>query len=585
MMPEHPTPAPRLAGLLACGLLMAATHGAAADDPVKQVDHLFVHGRIHTQDSSRSTVEAMAVRDGEIVGTGSEAELHRLVGPNTVRVDLGGRTVLPGLIDAHIHPAASAQDMDKCSLGDESLPAAGVLDKIRACLAANPGQPGSWFEVVQVNPSGLALDAAQLDGVLPDRPLVLEASDGHNVWANHPAMIAAGVTAETRDPTGGRVERDPQGRPAGGFRDSAQGLILGRIPRPDLETEAKMLAKAFAAMHAVGLTSVQDASVDDHLMSIYKRLWDTGRLDMRVRGSFRLVDLAAPPEKLIDEAKSFRARWAVNPDFLRADAVKIFADGVIESPSQTAALLAPYLDATGKPTANRGPTYVTPEALKQMVYLADSAGFTVHIHAIGDRAVRSALDAFDYTRDARAKAGLPASDNRHQIAHLELIDPADYPRFGKLGVIANFQLDWADVDAYVRGGTFPYLGPERSARLYPARSLRDAGAVIAGGSDWNVSTFDPFEAMERGVTRRIDRGSQPLAPDQALTLQDMVDAYTINAARALRQETTTGSLEPGRHADFIVLTKDPFALDPYDIHTVRVGETWVAGKQVYRDTR
>ena len=311
-------------------------------------------------------------------------------------------------------------------------------------------------------------------------------------------------------------------------------------------------------------------------MRMYQRLYDTHRLNMRVRATFGLKKTHRPADVLIGEAIKFRAAWAIDPEFLRADASKIFADGVIEYPSQTAALLEPYLDSAGRPTHNLGPTYYTQEHLNRIVGAADAAGFTVHIHAIGDRAVRSALDAF---ADARRRNG--ARDNRHQIAHLELIDPKDFARFKELGVIANFQLLWAERESYITSATLPYLGPERSRYLYPARSLRDAGALIAAGSDWGVSSFNPFEAMEHAVTRSEARGREPLLPEQSISLQDVVDAYTINAAFALKQERTTGSLEPGKRADFIVLDRDIFAIDPFDLHDTRVLATYLDGREVY----
>jgi predicted amidohydrolase YtcJ len=266
----------------------------------------------------------------------------------------------------------------------------------------------------------------------------------------------------------------------------------------------------------------------------------------------------------------------IDPDYLRADAIKIFADGDIEYPSQTAALLEPYLDESGRPTQNRGPTYYLQPHLNQIIAAADAAGLTVHIHAIGDRAVRSALDAFAYTR---TQNGL--RDNRDQIAHLELIDPQDFPRFKELGVIANFQLLWARRGPYIVEGTLPYLGAERDRHLYAARSLLDAGALIAGGSDWGVTSFNAFIAMEHAVTRCEARGSEPLLPEQSIPLQAIVDAYTINAAFALKQERTTGSLERGKRGDFIVLDRDIFALDPFELHSTKVLLTYLDGRQVY----
>jgi len=324
---------------------------------------------------------------------------------------------------------------------------------------------------------------------------------------------------------------------------------------------------------------VQDAAVGEEEMSLYKHLYDRHRLRMRVRGSFYLTDLAAPADRVTAAARAFRDKWAVDPSFLRADAVKIFADGVIEYPTQTAALLSPYLDGAGHPTTNVGPSYFKQDNLNRIVAAMDAAGLTVHVHAIGDRAVRQALDAFAY-----ARAQGVGSDNRDQIAHLELVDPADFPRFKALGVIANFQLQWAWFDTdYIEKATLPYLGPARSRYLYPARSLLDAGARIAGGSDWGVSTFNAFEAMEHALTRSLGRGEKPLLPEQSVPLAVMVDAYTTNAAYALRQEKTTGSLEPGKRADFIVLDRDIFATDPFELHATRVLATYLDGREVYRD--
>jgi predicted amidohydrolase YtcJ len=550
-----------------------ATAPAAATAPA---DLVLLHGKIHTEDSSRSVVQALAVRGNAIVAAGTDQVVSAFVGPRTRTVDLGGRVVLPGIIDAHTHPAQSAQDLGKCSLDDKALAPAAVKSRVAACLKQQPGEPGQWFEVVMVNPSGLTLTLADLDAMLPDRPLLLIGSDGHTVWANSPALSLAHISATTQDPAGGHIEHDAAGRPTGTLRDNASEIALAAKPAATLEHEAAQLNKALDSMRAIGITSVQDAAVDDHLMQIYKRLYDTHELNMRVRGSFHLKDLHESAAALIDKATRFRAKWAIDPDFLRADAVKIFADGVIEYPSQTAALLDPYLDGQGHPTENRGPSYFAQDNLNRIVAAADAAGLTVHIHAIGDRAVRSALDAF---AEARRRNG--ALDNRGQIAHLELINPTDFPRFKELGVIANFQLLWAQRDDYIDKATVKYLGPERSRYLYPARSLRDAGAKIAGGSDWSVSSFDAFTAMEHAITRSERRGRPPLLPEQSLTLQDMVDAYTINAAFALKQEGTTGSIETGKRGDFIVLDRDIFSIDPFDLHDTQVTATYLDGREVY----
>jgi predicted amidohydrolase YtcJ len=554
-------------------MLLLGISAAAAPPPA---DLVLLHGKIYTEDAGRRVVQALAVRGNGIVAVGTDQAVASFIGPNTRKRDLGGRSVLPGIIDAHTHPAQSAQDLGKCSLDDKALRPAQIKTLVAACLKAQPGERSQWFEVVMVNPSALTLSLADLDSMLPDRPLLLSGSDGHTVWANSLALKASAIDAATQDPVGGRIERDAAGRATGTLRDVAAEIAFGAKPRPSLDVEAAQLDRALHSMRAVGLTSVQDAAVDDHTMQIYQRLYDTHRLNMRVRGSLWLKNLHEPAADLIARASAFRTKWAIDPDFLRADAVKIFADGVIEYPSQTAALLEPYLDAAGHPTQNRGPSYFEQDNLNRIVTAADAAGLTVHIHAIGDRAVRSALDAI---ADARRHNG--ALDNRDQIAHLELVDAADFPRFKELAVIANFQLLWATRDQYIEQATVKYLGPQRSRFLYPARSLRDAGAIIVGGSDWGVSSFDPFIAMEHAITRTDARGKPPLLPEQSLTLQNMLDAYTINAAAALKQERTTGSLEVGKRADFVVLDRDIFSIDAFDLHHTKVTQTYLDGREVY----
>jgi predicted amidohydrolase YtcJ len=392
-----------------------------------------------------------------------------------------------------------------------------------------PGDSKAWFRVIRLDPVGLALTRGDLDSILSDRPMVIFGSGGHTVWANSPALRAAHISVATHDPAGGHIERDPMGIPTGTLQDTAFDIVQRAMPKADLAFEAAQLERAFNNMHARGITSVQDAAADEHLMQIYKRLYETHRLNMRVRASYTLSNLHTPAKTLIARAIKFRARWAMDPDFLRADAVKIFADGVIEYPTQTAALLEPYLNAAGRPTLSRGPSYFTQSNLNRIVAAADAAGFTVHVHAIGDRATRSALDAFAYSREVNGPL-----DNRNQIAHLELVDPSDFPRFKALGVIANFQLDWAESDYFLVKGTIPFIGHKRTHYLYPARSLRDAGALIVGGSDWGDS-FDAFEAMEHAITRSGGSNKAPLIPEQAMRIEEMVDAYTINAAFALKQ--------------------------------------------------
>jgi predicted amidohydrolase YtcJ len=554
-------------------LSLGLTADAFAADPPATL--ALIHGRIHTQDVRRSIAQAMALNGDVIIAVGSDQDVSRLIGPGTRTVDLDGRVVIPGIIDAHTHPADGARDLDTCSMGNRAISPAELRAGVAKCLKERPGNLKQWFKVIKVDPARLSLTLEDVDLMLSDRPMVMFDSSGHTAWVNSATLRAAHISAATKDPAGGRIERDPRGNPTGTLQDTAFDIVQRAMPRPDLDLEAAQLERAFDAMHARGITSVQDASVDDDLMQIYKRLYDTHRLNMRVRASYRLENLDTSAKTIIGRAIKFRAKWAIDQDFLRADAVKIFADGVIEYPTQTAALIEPYLDAAGHPTQNRGPSYFKQQNLNRIVAAADAAGFTVHVHAIGDRAVRSALDAFAYSRGLNGR-----SDNRDQIAHLELVEPADFPRFKALGVIANFQLDWAERDDLIVKGTLPYIGTERARYLYAARSLRDAGAVIAGGSDWGDS-FDAFEAMEHAVTRSGGCDNEPLLPEQSIGIQDIVDAYTINAAFALKQEHTTGSLEPGKRGDFIVLDRDIFAIDPFEIHETKVLATYLDGREVY----
>ena len=399
--------------------LLALACAIGANAAPAPADVVLLNGKIHTEDAARRVVQALALRGNSIVAVGTDQAVEALVGPKTKKIDLNGRIVLPGIIDAHVHPAQSAQDLGKCSLDDKTITPPQLKLQVAACLREHPGERSQWFEVVMVNPSGLTLTLQDLDSILADRALLLSGSDGHTVWANSLALKASNIAKATQDPAGGHIERDASGQPTGTLRDVAAEIALGAKPRPSLDAEAEQLHKAMDTMRSVGITSVQDAAVDEHLMEIYKRLYDTHRLNMRVRGSLWLKNLHESPADLVGRAKAFRTKWSVDPDFLRADAVKIFADGVIEYPSQTAALLEPYLDDSGHPSQNRGPSYFVQDNLNGIVSAADAAGFTVHIHAIGDRAVRSALDAIAGRPPAQRRSRQSRSDCAFGIGRSE----------------------------------------------------------------------------------------------------------------------------------------------------------------------
>ena len=419
-------------------------------------------------------------------------------------VDLGGKLVLPGLIDTHIHPIIGALNGAKCSLAGVKATIDTLKPVIRDCLAKDQGSADEWFEAVQLDNYGFSATANDLDGIETKRPIALWGNDGHTVWVNSRGVALLGVTAETPDIPGGKIARDAKGTPTGYFADRASIVVDEKIPSPPLEEKAALTAAELKRMSAYGITSLMDAFVTPAEAKVWRRLYDTGKLPMRVRMAIYVADPSDDSDEAVARLVAASKAGDVDPDFLRAGVVKVFADGVMEYPAQTAALLSPYLDAVGKPTKADGELYFDPQRFARLVQKLDAAGLTLHIHAIGDRAVRASLDAF-----AAARAANGNRDNRHQIAHLQLVDPADFPRFKELGVIADMQLEWAKREPATEGPIEPYLGPDRYRYLYPAGSLHAAGATIIGGSDWDISSYNPFRAFQTAVTRAGGKGQTP----------------------------------------------------------------------------
>lgn len=532
-------------------------------------------GQVHTMDANRTVATAIAIRGDRIVAIGTDAEASAYVGPKTEVIELNGRMVLPGFIDAHIHSVVGSEDLDKCSLGDEALDLTQITATVQACVAAAPaGSADEWFEVVHVNPAGLVMTRTDLDAMLAARPLLLRGTDHHTAWTNTRGLALAGITAATPDPAGGSIERDASGQPTGFLKDAAIDLAAGAIPPPTLAQRMAKERIALAQHNALGITSFQDALATPDVLDVYAALEASNELTARVRAT--LASTIADDEAEYARLKAVRASYASGHPRLRADAVKIFADGVIEYPTQTAALLKPYLDGHGNPTANYGGRYFDQAVLDRYVTRLDADGFTVHVHAIGDATARAALDAFENARRANG-----ATANRHQIAHLQIVDPADFARFGTLGVLANMQLLWAIPDVYSIDAVQPYIDPTSFRYMYPAASLRDAGATIVGGSDWPVSTENPLLAIVTGVLRTNPDDGRVLNAEQRVTLDDMLAAYTINAAKALKQERTTGSLEVGKLADLVVIDRDLTAIAPEEIPLASVQLTLLDGQRVF----
>ncbi len=551
-------------------LLVIALAAACAAPPVERADLILTNAAVVTMAPRPARAEAVALGGGRILFVGPARGAMRHRGEATRVVDLGGRMVLPAFQDSHVHLISGGVELGLCDLNGLGTRAE-VLAKVRDYAAAHPQAAwitgGGWDLPLfpQANPR-----REDLDAIVADRPVALDSADGHSAWVNSKALELAGVTKDTPDPAGGRIERDARGVPSGTLRESAAGFVERLIPKPGPADLIKGLRAGMALANRYGITSIIEASAGPELLEAYAALDRTGELSVRV-----LASLDVDPDRGVGEARrlaGLRQRYAGRR--LKSTAAKIFADGVMEP--HTAALLAPYIDRPG----DRGTPLLEPEAFNELARALDLAGFQIHVHAIGDRAIRMTLDAFEAAGRANG-----FRDMRHHIAHLELIDPADIPRFKRLGAAANFQALWAYADPYITDLTLPILGPARSRWLYPIGSVARTGARIVGGSDWSVSSMNPLEAIQVAVTRRAP-GAPPgeaWIPEERVDLGTMLRAYTVNGAWLSRDEKRRGTLEPGRAADLIVLERDLTAVPPWEIGRVKVLWTLLDGREVYRD--
>jgi predicted amidohydrolase YtcJ len=535
--------------------------------------------------------DAVAVRGGRIVAVGHAGEVRELAGPRTEVVDLRGRALLPGFQDAHVHPAFAGVTMLRCDLTN----AAG-LDEALAMIAsyarAHPDQEwvyGSgwrmeWF-------AGGTPPRELLDSAAASRPAYLTNRDGHGAWVSSRALDLAGLDAASPDPPDGRIERGPDGRPQGTLHEGAATLVGRLVPAAAFGDRLAGLLAAQRHMHALGITAWQDAIVGDYLghadpLPVYLAAAAAGQLTARVegalwwdrgRGGEQMADLLGRRERVARELGG-AAQDAGRAGRFRTHTVKIMQDGVAEN--FTAGMIEDYLDGCGCQTGNRGVSYVPPHDLREHVTRLDAERFCVHFHAIGDRAVREALDAVAAAREANGR-----TPGRHHIAHLQVVHGDDIPRFRELGVTANMQALWAAHEPQMDELTIPFLGPERSARQYPFGDLLRSGARLAAGSDWAVSSANPLWGAHVAVNRALPPGAgtgsaQPLLPGQALTLGEALAAYTAGSAYVNTLDEA-GVIEPGSLADLVVLDRDPFTGRSADIGLTCVLLTYVAGERVY----
>ena len=539
---------------------------------------LFVNGAVFDGHRylGRADVRASDGQVAEVVLGGFEARSAR-TSTNEDVVDLAGGLIAPGFTDAHVHPIQGGLERLRCDLSGLSTREEYVA-AVRAYADAHPDREwilgGGW--AMPAFPGGNPL-AADLDAVVPDRPVFLPNRDHHGAWVNSRALEIAGIHRDTPDPPDGRVERDADGRPTGTLHEGATSLVSRHLPRTTGADYRKALLAGQAYLHSLGVTSWQDAIVGS-----YSGMDDPGStyLDAATSGELRSYVVGAlwwdRRQGVEQVADLVGRREALTHGRFRATTVKIMQDGVAEN--GTAAMLEPYLDKCGHATDNRGHSFVDAAALRDAVRALDAAGFQVHVHAIGDRGVRETLDAMAGTDRAR----------RHQVAHLQLVHPDDVPRFGALGVAANLQMLWACQDEQMLDLTIPFLGEERSRWQYPFGDLHRAGAPLVAGSDWPVSTPDPLAAIHTAVTRTsygepAPAGTEPFLLEQALPLEVALAAYTSGSAWANHRDLHDGAgvLEPGAVADLVVLDRDPFDGPENEIGGTRVVSTWVEGVPVF----
>ncbi|MGV0798861.1 amidohydrolase [Mycolicibacterium elephantis] len=544
---------------------------------------VFRGGAVYTLDPARPWAEAVAVRDGRIIAVGSDADVADAIGSDARVVELAGRMVLPGFIEAHIHPLVGSfftpgVDLQLPSRDD-------ALAAIRRHAEANPDGPvrGFGWRVDMFGPDGP--HRAELDAVVEDRPALMFAIDAHSVWVNSKALEVAGITRDTPDPVPGfsYYVRDADAEPTGYVLELPAVLgIVDAIEPMTKDALTRLLGEWAPRAAAAGITAVFDAGLppgaDDPaaLVSVYTDLEAQGRLPFRVVASH--IVKAPPVDDAVTRAVALRHRF--DTTLVKGGVLKILGDGTAEG--YTAHLLQPYAD---RPDCI-GSSPFSEEDWQRMVVEADAAGIDVHIHAIGDRTVRTALDAIE----AAVKQN-PPRDRRHAIAHLVTVDRADVPRFGELGVIAQFSGNWMSADASTVDIALERYGQERQREFFRVRALIDAGATVAFGTDWPAagyfSTYKPLDAIQVAVTRQLvgHPDADLLEPiDQRLDLDQALHAATMGPARHLRLDDVVGSLEVGKCADLVVLGRNLFDIDPHDIASTPVEMTVMNGQITHEST-
>ena len=540
--------------------------------PDKVYADLILSGaKVYTLNPAQPWAEAIAVKQGKILAVGNEAGLGQYQDSNTKVMTFDGGMILPGFHDAHTHVIMSGLEMAGCPL-HELKSVAAILDKVKACaeVSSNGWVTGSGWLLSLFPPEGKPAKEL-LDNIVPGMPVYLDGVDGHSAWVNTAALQLAGIDNNTPDPKGGIIERDPiSGAAMGTLRETAMAMVESKIPAKTHAEYVQAGKYAVQLNNCVGITSMIDASVGDAELTAYAELDKNDALNARVITSIEygtnLTSTSTDYDAVVAKWQDYQGKR------LLTRSIKLFIDGVLEG--ETAALLEPYIGER----QHHGMLNFEQNRLNEIVIKFDAKDFQVHMHAIGDAAVRAGLDALEIALKHNGKR-----DNRHHISHLQLIHPDDIPRFKQLGVIANFQALWAYPDDYITKLNLPVVGQQRVDRMYPIGSMYRSGAMIVGGSDWSVSSLNPLDAIQAGVTREDPSGEAQgvLNPEEKVDLKTMIEAYTINGAWLMHHENTTGSIEAGKYADLVVLDKNLFELPLNEINQARVLHTFLQGNMVY----
>jgi predicted amidohydrolase YtcJ len=608
------TTVPMAAAITAAAMLWGAaaphTHAAApaAAAPAAAApavaDLAYRHGLVYTVDANDSVQSALAIRAGRIIYVGTDAGLAAFLGPKTTVVDLQGRMLMPGLVDGHLHPLQGGGTLLKCNLNYEQLNIAQMQKRIQSCLdQTRTREPDAWLDVVNwfqegMLPAGTVTNRGTLDALMTKRPIWVESSFGHTGLVNSRGLQLAGITAKTHDPLGGKVGRDASGNPSGILEDAAQETVAKQIPAPTPAENVKAAAAALDAFRKQGVTTFLDAMAEEPALAAFTALQRDGKLTARAH----FAVLISPPQgrdpkKAVAMVKALAQHYDqgdIGPDpKVTVRNVKLFLDGVITAPASTGAMLTPYLSLQGAPanphwapSASRGPeVYFPAPILSALLIEVAGAGFEPHMHADGDRAVREGLDGIGVLRRQ-----FPDRDIRAAIAHNEIVDPADFPRYKQLNVIPVLSFQWEKQAPDTMEGAREYLGPARFKYMEPAGFLAAAGARIAYGSDWPVDPLDEWFALKVGVTRT--NAPQPdhkyagrLSEDKGLSRREVLRAITMNSSYELHQDQKTGSLEVGKLADMIVIDRNFLEIPAEQIADIKVLQTVVGGQVVYQSDR